>query len=205
MQVLVVDEFDMIGAGIAAYLAAAMPSKTVHACGYVQAQIVLEEQDFDLVLVDFDLPETEGSNSLSTLMRRAPQTKFLALSRSNLEPRAQAAIDAGAAGFVSKRMPPQTLIEAVRHIDQGGIYMPQHLMDSEARSLGPLALLTERELAVLHGLCAGKSNKEIGRDLQLQEVTVKLHGKTLSKKLAARNRTHAALIGRDCGIDESYA
>jgi two-component system nitrate/nitrite response regulator NarL len=50
---------------------------------------------------------------------------------------------------------------------------------------------------VLRGICDGKSNKEIARDCSLQEVTVKMHVKTLSRKLGARNRTHAAMIARD--------
>lgn len=53
---------------------------------------------------------------------------------------------------------------------------------------------------MLRGICAGKSNKEIARDLALQEVTVKLHVKTLSRKLDARNRTHAAMIARSEGL-----
>jgi two-component system nitrate/nitrite response regulator NarL len=60
--------------------------------------------------------------------------------------------------------------------------------------------LTRRERDVLAGLCAGKSNKEIARDLGLQEVTVKLHVKTLTRKLGARNRTHAAMIARTAGL-----
>ena len=54
------------------------------------------------------------------------------------------------------------------------------------------------EVDVLRGICEGKSNKEIARDHHLQEVTVKLHVKTLGRKLGARNRTHAAMIARDC-------
>ena len=61
------------------------------------------------------------------------------------------------------------------------------------------AELTRREADVLRGICEGKSNKEIARDLDLQEVTVKLHVKTLSRKLGAKNRTHAAMIARDGG------
>ncbi|ESW62200.1 MAG: hypothetical protein Q27BPR15_02325 [Rhodobacter sp. CACIA14H1] len=60
--------------------------------------------------------------------------------------------------------------------------------------------LTRRETDVLKGICEGKSNKEIARDLELQEVTVKLHVKTLSRKLGAKNRTHAAMIARDAGL-----
>ena len=63
-----------------------------------------------------------------------------------------------------------------------------------------LATLTRRETDVLRGICEGKSNKEIARDLDLQEVTVKLHVKTLSRKLGAKNRTHAAMIARDAGL-----
>ena len=53
---------------------------------------------------------------------------------------------------------------------------------------------------MLRGLCEGKSNKEIARDLDLQEVTIKLHVKTLSRKLEARNRTHAAMIAKELNI-----
>lgn len=62
------------------------------------------------------------------------------------------------------------------------------------------ALLTERERQVLIGLTKALSNKAIARDLDLQEVTVKLHVKTLSRKLNARNRTHAALIAKEAGF-----
>jgi DNA-binding NarL/FixJ family response regulator len=73
-------------------------------------------------------------------------------------------------------------------------------LQSEVAPGAPLALLTRREVSVLRGLCEGKSNKEIARDLALQEVTVKLHVKTLSRKLEARNRTHAAMIARNGGM-----
>ena len=60
--------------------------------------------------------------------------------------------------------------------------------------------LTPREIEVVRGIAAGKSNKEIARDLGVQEVTIKLHVKTLSRKLDARNRTHAAMRARDLGL-----
>ena len=61
-------------------------------------------------------------------------------------------------------------------------------------------LLTDREKQVLIGLTKAQSNKAIARDLDLQEVTVKLHVKPLSRKLNARNRTHAALIAKEAGF-----
>ena len=71
----------------------------------------------------------------------------------------------------------------------------------EDHAQNPIAeKLTERELQVLKGLTQGKSNKEIARDLDLQEPTVKLHMKTLYRKLGASNRTQAALIAKESGI-----
>ncbi|MEL7173076.1 MAG: LuxR C-terminal-related transcriptional regulator, partial [Pseudomonadota bacterium] len=65
----------------------------------------------------------------------------------------------------------------------------------------PLAAsMSERERQVLSGLCRGLSNKEIARELDLQEVTIKLHVKTLCRKLDARNRTQAAMIAKDAGL-----
>jgi DNA-binding NarL/FixJ family response regulator len=58
-------------------------------------------------------------------------------------------------------------------------------------------LLTPRETDVLRGICRGQSNKEIALDYDLHEATVKLHVKTLCRKLDAKNRTHAAMIARD--------
>ena len=65
----------------------------------------------------------------------------------------------------------------------------------------PLAeKLTARELQVLKGLTEGKSNKEIARDLDVLEPTVKLHVKTLYRKIGAANRTQAAMIAREAGL-----
>ena len=60
--------------------------------------------------------------------------------------------------------------------------------------------LTRREAEVLEGLVEGKSNKEIARDLEVTEPTVKLHVKTLYRKIGAHNRTQAAMIARDAGL-----
>ena len=62
------------------------------------------------------------------------------------------------------------------------------------------ALLTEREMQMLKGLTQGKSNREIARDLAMTEPTIKLHMKTLYRKVGASNRTQAALIAKEAGV-----
>ena len=70
-----------------------------------------------------------------------------------------------------------------------------------AAAPNPLAeKLSRRELQVLEGLSQGKSNKEIARDLDLQEPTIKLHVKTLYRKIGAANRTQAALMAKEQGL-----
>ena len=61
-------------------------------------------------------------------------------------------------------------------------------------------MLSDRELQVLEGLTQGKANKEIARDLDIREPTVKLHVKTLYRKIGASNRTQAAMIAKEAGL-----
>lgn len=77
----------------------------------------------------------------------------------------------------------------------GEVFLPFGAMNAELED-GPFNL-TRREAEVLRGICEGKSNKEIARDHDLQEVTVQLQVRTLSRKPDARNRTCAAMIARD--------
>ena len=84
----------------------------------------------------------------------------------------------------------------------GEQYAPiQFLKAAEEEEADPFeARLTPREKQVLGGLCGGLANKEIARELDLQEVTVKLHVKTVCRNLVARNRTHAAMIAKEAGF-----
>ena len=115
---------------------------------------------------------------------------------------AQEAIDVGAIGFLPKTMAAKSLINAVRFMAMGETYVPRDFLNAEEPEADiPLAKqLSEREQQVLGGLCKGLSNKEIARELDLQEVTIKLHVKTLCRKIEAKNRTHAAMIAKEAGL-----
>ena len=101
----------------------------------------------------------------------------------------------GASGFVPKTLGAKSMMSAIRLMLAGEIFVPFDFMRQADQKT--VANLTERETQVLDGLCAGKSNKEIARDLDLQEVTIKLHVKTLCRKLDAKNRTQAAMIAKE--------
>lgn len=87
------------------------------------------------------------------------------------------------------------MVNAVRFMASGETYVPFSFMQQKPED--PSIKLSKREMQVLVGLCDGKSNKEIARDLGLVDATVKLHVKTLCRKLNARNRTQAAMIAKE--------
>jgi DNA-binding NarL/FixJ family response regulator len=115
---------------------------------------------------------------------------------------AEKALAQGASGFLPKTLTAKSLVNAVKFMAMGEQYAPLEFMTAEedvpANELAEK--LSKRELQVLQGLTEGKSNKEIARDLDVQEPTVKLHMKTLYRKIGASNRTQAALLARDAGL-----
>jgi DNA-binding NarL/FixJ family response regulator len=83
----------------------------------------------------------------------------------------------------------------------GETYLPANLVqDTKALTDPVLQHLTKREIQVLRGLCAGKSNKEIAQAVPTSEATVKLHITTLCQRLGAKNRTQVAMVARDRGF-----
>ncbi|MDA7426694.1 response regulator transcription factor [Thalassococcus lentus] len=196
MRILLADDHDLVRETIAAFLNGEDIEEIQTVATLDDAVDSVEKHgNFDLVLLDYQMPGMNGLDGL-TRMQEVNGGKPVAI-LSGTAPRevAQAALKAGAQGFVPKTLPARSFLTAARFMAAGEVYAPiEMLRDREEVDENPL---TSRERDVLRGICDGKSNKEIGFELGVQEVTVKLHVKTLSRKLEARNRTHAAMIGRD--------
>jgi DNA-binding NarL/FixJ family response regulator len=196
MRVLVVDDHDLVRETVAAFLVAEARAVVLTAGSLDDAlQVVATEGTFDLVLLDYNMPGMNGLDGLGR-MREANGGKPVAiLSGTTTRAFAEQVIMAGAAGFVPKTLASKSMISAVQFMAAGEIYAPFHIV--QKRTEGAAELLTSREIDVLRGICRGEANKEIAREHDLHEATVKLHVKTLCRKLGAKNRTHAAMIGRD--------
>jgi DNA-binding NarL/FixJ family response regulator len=164
---------------------------------------VAAEEPFDLILLDYGMPGMNGLEGLERALREGRGARVTIMSGIATREVAEQALEMGAAGFLPKTLPAKSLVNAVRFMAMGEQYAPIDFMTAapETVVVNPVAaLLTPRELQVLIKLCEGKANKEIARDLAIQEPTVKLHMKTLYRKIGAHNRTQAAMIAKEAGL-----
>ncbi len=198
MRVLIADDHDLVRETLASFLQSEGISEVATVATLDEAiRASTDSGSFDLVLLDYSMPGMNGLEGLA-LMSAANRGRPVAILSGNASRSlAEQAIRAGAAGFVPKTLASRSMVSAGKLMASGEIFAPFDVMQPADAVKGTLS---QREIDVLRGLCEGKSNKEIARSLDLQEVTIKLHVKTLSRKLKARNRTHAAMIARELNL-----
>lgn len=198
MRIIVADDHDLVRDMISSLLLNEGRYTTVQVSDLDQAlKQINQNGPFDIALLDYSMPGMNGLNGLQMAIDANGGNPVALLSGTANRAVASKALAMGAAGFVPKTMSAKSLVNAINFMAKGEVYAPYDFMNTEDDEEASLSELTPRENEVLKCLCDGKANKEIARELDLQEVTIKLHVKNLSRKLGARNRTHAAMIARD--------
>lgn len=203
MRVLIADDHDLLRDTLVMFLENEGGMETAAVGTFEQAvQRIENDAPYDLILLDYNMPGMNGLEGLRSAIAMGGGQKVALISGEATKQIAETALDAGASGFVPKSLPAKSLVNAVKFMAMGEQYAPLDFMTAaDDVETNPLEeKLTARELQVLKGLTEGKSNKEIARDLDIQEPTVKLHMKTLYRKVGAANRTQAALIAREAGL-----
>lgn len=166
---------------------------------------------FDLILVDLWMPGLGPGPAIQTLLDACPESPVVLMSGAASAADVKHAVDLGVRGFLPKTMPPKQLDAAISIVASGGTYVPAEILMGAASYPTPQGgtadlrqliadVLTPREQEVLLRLASGLSNKEIGRQLELAEVTVKLHVRQILRKINARNRSEAASIATRAGV-----
>lgn len=197
MKVLVIDDHPLIVEALGQLLPQLEEGLVMRAAGDgVDAVAILDnEPDVELVLLDLALPDGRGLDFLADLMLDYPGVPVVVLSATHDEATINAALAAGARGFIPKTAHPATLLDALRRALEGA-----HAVRVEAAAasvgdgvhIGSRTLgLTPRQADVLKLLVEGKPNKVICRDLSLSEGTVKVHVSAILKALHVQSRTQA--------------
>ncbi|GGA24696.1 MAG: DNA-binding response regulator [Rhodobacteraceae bacterium] len=203
MRILIADDHDLLRDTLIAFLGAEDGIEVGSAASFEDArERILEDEAYDLVLLDYNMPGMRGLESLTEAIGIEGGQRVALISGQATREIAEQALGAGAAGFVPKTLPAKSLVNAVRFMAMGEQYAPIDFMTAQENAAAhPLAQrLSERERAVLKRLSEGKSNKMIARDLELTEPTIKFHMKTIYRKLEVNNRTQAAVVARDAGL-----
>lgn len=196
LTVLIADDHQLVRDAVAHYLDAESGARVSVAESLAEALAAMRAAGgFDLVLLDVAMPGMAGLVSVEQAVAANPRGAVVLFSGSVRRGIVTDAVARGARGFIPKSLPARALVHALRLVAEGRVYLPVSFMAGETGDLPePLRHLTPQEGRVLRRLCEGKTNKEIAREMDLSEVTIKTHMRTLCAKLGAKNRTHAAMI-----------
>lgn len=160
----------------------------------------------DVAMVDVDMPQMTGMEVAKLIKESCPRTAVLMLSAFNYDDYIIKSIEAGAAGYVLKTLPPTELIDAVTKIYQGktvfdpeATYRLLHELTALKRDDVSGGQLHPREVEVLRLASRGKTNKQIGLELGISESTVGSHMINIFRKLGVDSRTEAACRALELG------
>ncbi len=205
MKILVIDDHSLVREGLCQVLKGLEEGIEVLQARTCEEAFALTyvHTDLDLALLDNHLPDMTGLEALAIFGQRHPELPILVLSGSAEKNLAQRALQAGAAGYVSKSTISDELLHAIRCVLAGEVYgavtSGSLLPSSEDSPPTQDMALTQRQELVLQGLLDGRSNRDIARDLFISEETVKTHVASILRHFNVQNRTQAVIAAGRAG------
>jgi DNA-binding NarL/FixJ family response regulator len=210
MQVLIADDHPLYREALRAQVERLLPSAQIIEVSSLDAAIQAAKgggEAFRLFLLDYHMPGM-SHDALKQFASTFPGVPIAVVSGTANSADIRAVIQAGAHGFIPKTASGPHLQHALQLLLAGGTSVPADILLPANEPVAPAAApaapwlptLTSRELEVLRGVARGLSNKQIGRELDLAEVTIKLHLRAIFRKIGARSRAEAAVMATKANI-----
>jgi DNA-binding NarL/FixJ family response regulator len=216
-RVLIADDDDLMRAGLAELLAGDPAIEIVGQASTGREAVERARRlDPDVVLMDVRMPDLDGIEATRELTRAAPHVKVLIVTTFEQDDYVFGALRAGASGFLLKRTRPEELIAGVHTIAAGDSLLSpsvtRRVIDRMAQQPTPelagqakLDDLTLREREVLQLIARGLSNREIARELVVEESTIRSHVKGILAKLGLRDRVQIVIFAYETGVNRPAA
>lgn len=217
MKILVVDDHPLILEALHHVLRALDGGAAIHDARTAEdgRRLVAEHPDARLLILDLSLPGADGFSLLHELRTAYPSIPVVVLSASDQREDIMRAIDLGAMGYIPKSSSNLVMLQALRLVLSGGVYLPSvalamrdapageplRVAEGAAARTTPRELgLTARQAQVLALILQGKPNKVICRELGLAEGTVKIHVAAILRALNVSTRTQAVIEASRLGL-----
>ena len=195
LRILLADDHATVRDGLGMILNSQPDMQVVATASEGQAAINEAERIHpDVVIMDISMPGMNGLDATAQLMKRSPSARVLTLTRHTDVSYLKQLMTAGAAGYVLKQSPAETLLNAVRVVAGGRTYIDETMKPAATSAENAIAMreptkpLSKREMEVLRLISWGATNKEIAQKLTLSVKTVEAHKANGMRKLGMRSR-----------------
>ena len=201
IRLLLVDDHVLFRESLSRLLASETDCEVVADCGSAdEALDVLQRELVDIVLLDFDLGHDHGSHFIAAARRAGSAARILMVTAGMTATESATALRLGASGIFLKQGSPSALVDAIRLVAGGAMWVDQHIIQEMAARVDEQGApherppLTEREQSVLQGVFEGLANKEIGARLGVSESAVKATLQQLFRKTHVRTRSQLVRV-----------
>jgi two-component system response regulator NreC len=210
IRLMLADDHEIVRAGLRMLLGTQTDMEIVaEANSGAQAIELAQTYQPDVILMDVSMPDMDGVETTRRLRVCCPSVAVLALTIHEEEGYLFQMLEAGASGYIPKRAAPDDLVQAIRSVDRGEVYLHSSMVGVLVRdylergSATPeveLSNLTEREQEVLTLIAGGLTNKQIGEQLGISPKTVARHRDNMAKKLDLSSRAELTRFAIQCGL-----
>lgn len=209
INILIADDHGVLRAGLRALLNAEPDFRVVdEAADGAEALRLAGQLSPDIVLLDVSMPGMSGIQVTRRLKEMLPQIRILILTVHEDESLLREAIRAGASGYIVKRAVESELIDAIRAVWHGNLYVHPAMTHALLKDLTPepvtqkmpLEPLTPREIEVIGLIAQGYTNRQVAESLNLSVRTVESHRSHITSKLGLRSRLELVRYAQDHGL-----